>query len=78
MSIPSFYVYFSLYLVHAELAHIKMLNFRQEQDIAQDLYHSTALVEATKSLAPSNVKIHDEVPYQKPQLKFMAHVLYPS
>ena len=46
---------------------------------AQDLYHSTALVEAVKSLAPSNVKGHGKVyiyvlvPYQKPRLKSMTH-----
>ena len=39
----------------------------------RDLYHSTALVEAVKSLAPLNVKGHGKVPYQKPQLKSMVH-----
>ena len=33
------------------------------------IYQSTALVEATKSLAPSNVIRHGKVPYQRPWLK---------
>ena len=36
-----------------------------------------ALIEVAKSLVPSNVKGHGEVPYQKPQLKLMAHGVYP-
>ena len=39
---------------------------------AQDLYHSTALVEAAKKFRPSNVERCGKVPYQKPQLKSMA------
>ena len=38
--------------------------------------HSTALVEAVKSLAPLNVKGYGKVPYQKPQLKSMAHGVF--
>ena len=51
-------------------------NFGQERDMAtglhdrneiwpRDLYHSTALVEATKSLVLSNVKGHGKVPYKE-------------
>ena len=43
---------------------------------AWDLYHSTALVEAAKSLSPLNVIGYGEVLYQKPQLKFMEHGIY--
>ena len=32
-----------------------------------------ALIKAAKSLAPSIVREHGKVPYQKPQLKSMAH-----
>ena len=41
---------------------------------AGDLYHSTALVEVAKSLAPSNVIGHGKVPCQKPS---MEHGIYP-
>ena len=44
---------------------------------AQDLYHSTTLIEAAKSLVPSNVKGHGKIPYQKPRLKSVAHGIYP-
>ena len=51
--------HFPLYPVHVELTHTyykNLNNFRQERDMGtRDLYHSTALVEAVKSLAPSNV-----------------------
>ena len=40
---------------------------------ARDLCHSTALVEAAKNLAPSNIKGHGKVPYQKPWLKSMVN-----
>ena len=33
--------------------------------MAWDLHHCAALVKAVKSLAPSNVKGHGKVPYQK-------------
>ena len=42
-----------------------------------DVYHSTTLVEATKSLAPLNVIGHGKVLYQKPRLKSMAHAIHP-
>ena len=44
---------------------------------AWNLYHSTAFVEAAKSLALSNVIGHGKVPYQKPRLKPMAHAVHP-
>ena len=43
----------------------------------QDLYHSMAFVEVAKSLAPSNVKGHGKIPYQKTPLKSMAHGVHP-
>ena len=58
-----------LYLIHVELAHIKITSDRNER--AWDLYHLTALVEAAKSLAPLDVIGHGKVPYQKPWLKSM-------
>ena len=67
-----------LHLVHVELAHIKIWITSDRNEIwARDLYHSTALVEAAKSLALSNVIGHGEVPYQKPRLKSMAHAVHP-
>ena len=46
-----------------------------------DLYHSTAFIEAAKSLVPSNIKGHGKVLYQKPRLKprlkSMAGGVYP-
>ena len=47
------------------------MTFRQEQDMGRDFYHSTALFEVVKSF--STLKEHGKVPYQKPQLKSMAH-----
>ena len=45
---------------------------------ALGLYHSTALVEVTESLVPSNVIGHGKVhvPYQNLQLKSMTHGIY--
>ena len=43
-----------LYLIHVELAHTCVITLDRNEIWAQDLYHSTALVEAAKSLAPSN------------------------
>ena len=40
----------------------------------RDLYHSTALFEVAKSLVASNAKYRA----RKPQLKSMAHGIYPS
>ena len=57
----------TLYLIHVELAHIKISD--RNEIWAWDLHHSTALVEVAKSLAPSNVKGHGEVLYLKPWLK---------
>ena len=37
----------------------------------------TALVEVVKSLSLSNIKENSKVPYQKPQLKSVAHGVYP-
>ena len=55
-----------LYLIHFQLAHYENLNnFRQEQDMVR----STTLIEAAKSLAPSNIKGHGKILYQKPWLK---------
>ena len=51
--------------------HIIINNFRQKQDMSTGLapfYSTTALVEAAKSLAPSNVKWHGKVPYKKLRL----------
>ena len=44
-----------LYLIHIELTHGIITSDRNEIWV-WDLYHSTALVEVVKSLAPSNVK----------------------
>ena len=44
---------------------------------AWDLYHSTALVELAKSLAPSNIIGHGKVPYQKRQLQSITHAVHP-
>ena len=63
-----------LYLVHVELAHIKI--WITSKICAWDLYHSTALVEAAKTLVLSNVIGHGKVPYQKPGLKSMANGVY--
>ena len=68
-----------LYLVHVELAHIRIWITSDRNEVwSQDLYHSTALVKAAKSLAPSNVIRHGKahVPYQKPGLKSMAHAVH--
>ena len=46
-----------LYLVHLELAHIRITSDRKEV-WARDLHHSTAFVEAAKSLVVSNVIGH--------------------
>ena len=51
---------------HIQYMYKNLNNFRQERDWAQNLYHSTALIEAAKSLVPSNVKGHGKVSYQKP------------
>ena len=52
----------SLYSIHIELAHIRIWITLDRNEIwAQDLYHSTALIESAKNLAPSNVK-HGKVP----------------
>ena len=57
--------------------HLTRNNFRQERGMVMGLVYSTALVKVAKSLALSNVKGCGEVPYQKPQLKSMAHGVYP-
>ena len=44
---------------------------------ARDLYHSTAFVEAAKSLALSNVIEHGKVQYQKPGESLWAHAVHP-
>ena len=48
-----------LYFVHVELAHIKTLDRNEIWE--RDLYHSTALVEAAKRLALSNIIGHGKV-----------------
>ena len=48
------------------------MTFRQEQDMGRDFYYSITLFEAAISLAPSK-EYYGKVPYQKPQLKSMAH-----
>ena len=60
-----------LYLGGIELEHIRIWT-----GWAWDLYYSTALVEAVKSLVPLDVIGHGKVPYQKPQLKSMVHGIY--
>ena len=56
-----------VYSVHVELANIRIsINSDRNEIWAWDLYHSTALVEAAKSLVLSNVIGHGKVPYQKP------------
>ena len=42
-----------------------------------ELYHSTVLIEAAKTLAPLNVIAHGKVPYQNTQLKSIAHGVHP-
>ena len=49
-----------MYLIHVELAHT-CIRITWNEIWAQDLYNSTALVEAAKSLASSNIKGHGEV-----------------
>ena len=61
--------YLYMYLVHVELAHIRISD--RSEIWAWDLYHSTVLFEAAKSLALSNIIGRGKVPYQKPQLKSM-------
>ena len=68
-----------LYLVHIELAHTCMkiwITSNRNEIWAQDLYHSTAVVEAVKRVALLNVIGHGKVPYQKPWLKFMAQTVH--
>ena len=66
-----------LYLVHIELAHMKIWIILNRNEIwARDLYHSTAVVEAVKRVALLNVIGHGKVPYQKPWLKFMAQAVH--
>ena len=63
-----------LYLVHVELAYMYVriwITSDRNEVWAQELYLSTALVEAAKSLVLSNVIGHGKVPYQKPWLKSM-------
>ena len=61
-----------LYSVHVELAHIRIWITSDRNEVwTWDLYHSTALVEAPRNLAPLNVIGHGKVPYQKPRLKSM-------
>ena len=45
--------------------------------VAWDLYHSTALVEVAKSLAPLNIVGHGKVPYLTPRLESMVHAVHP-
>ena len=62
--------------VHTVYVHVRIkigITLDRNEIWAQGLYHSTALIEAAKSLAPFNVKAHGKVPYQKLQLKSMAH-----
>ena len=53
-----------------------LITLDRNETWARDLYHSTVLVEAVKSLALSNVIGHGKVLYQKPRLKSMAHAVH--
>ena len=58
--------------LHVELAH--RITTDRNEVWAQDLYHSTALVEGAKCSVPLIVKKHCKVLYQKPQLKCTRHM----
>ena len=62
-----------LYLFHVLSWYIRISD--RNEIWAWNLYHF--FVEVAKSLAPSNIKGHGKVPYQKPQLKSMVHGVYP-
>ena len=66
---------YPLYTLFALSWHI--LTSDRNEIWARDLYHSTALVEAAKSLALSNITEYGKVLYQKPWLKCMAHGVHP-
>ena len=44
---------------------------------ARNLYHSTALIDLALSRMEYRTKSHGKAPYQKPQLKSMAHRIHP-
>ena len=59
--------------------HVHVITLDRNKIWARDLYLSTALIEAAKSLAPSNVKGHDEVPYLREtsaKVYGMWHIIY--
>ena len=60
------------------MAHIKnSITLDWNEIWAWDLHYCTVFIEVAKNLVTLNVIGHGKVPYQKPQLKFMVHGVYP-